>query len=147
MANLILRKPMSEMVTLREAMDRLFDDAFTRPSGLNGFGEVPVIDMYQTNDNVVVKAGLPGLKAEDVQITVTDNMLSLHGEFKEEKEEKEATCHMREHRYGSFKRSLALPSDVQTEKATADFKDGILTITLPKSEAVKPKTISIKATM
>jgi HSP20 family protein len=146
MANLILRKPMSEMVTLREAMDRLFDDAFTRPSGLSGFGEMPVIDMYQTDDKVVVKAGLPGLKAEDVQITVTDNMLSLRGEFKEEKEEKGATYHMREHRYGSFERSVALPTDVQTEKATADFKDGILTITLPKSESVKPKTISIKST-
>jgi HSP20 family protein len=146
MANLILRKPMSEMVTLREAMDRLFDDAFTRPSGLSGFGEKPVIDMYQTDDKVVVKAGLPGLKAEDVQITVTDNMLSLRGEFKEEKEEKRATYHMREHRYGYFERSVALPTDVQTEKATADFKDGILTITLPKSESVKPKTISIKST-
>jgi HSP20 family protein len=145
MANLILRKPMNEMVTLREAMDRLFDDAFTRPLGLGGFADVPAIDMYQTNDKVVVKASLPGLKAEDVQITVTDNTLSLSGEFKEEKEEKEKTYHLREQRFGSFERTIALPTDVETDKATADFKDGVLTITLPKSEAVKPKTISIKA--
>ncbi len=145
MANLILRKPMSEMVTLREAMDRLFDDAFTRPMGLAGFADIPAVDMYQTDDKVVVKAGLPGLKAEDVQITVTDNTLSLRGEFKEEKEEKEKTYHLHEQRHGSFERTIVLPTDVDTAKAEADFKDGILTISLPKSEAVKPKTISIKA--
>jgi len=145
MANLILRKPMNEMVTLREAMDRLFDDAFTRPLGLSNLADMPAIDLYQTEDKVVVKAGLPGLKPEDVQVTVTANTLSLRGEFKEEKEEKDATYHLREQHYGSFERSVTLPTDVETDKATADFENGILTITLPKSEAVKPKTISIKA--
>lgn len=145
MANLILRKPMNEMVTLREAMDRLFEDAFTRPLGLSNLTDLPAIDMYQTEDKVVVKTELPGLKPEDVQVSVTANTLSLRGEFKEEKkEEKDATYHLREQRYGSFERCVALPTDVETDKATADFENGILTITLPKSEAVKPKTISIK---
>ena len=145
MANLILRKPINEMVTLREAMDQLFDDAFMRPIGQGGLGDIPAIDMYQTKDNVIVKAGLPGLKPEDVQISITANVLSLSGEFKEESEQKEKTYHLREQRYGSFERSVALPTDVETEKASADFENGLLTITLPKSEAVKPKMINIKA--
>jgi len=143
--NLVLRKPVDEMVTLREAMDRLFDDAFTRPFSWSGLADVPAIDMYQTEDKVVVKASLPGLNADDVQVSVTDNTLSLRGEFKEEKEEKEKTYHLREQRYGSFERVIPLPTEVETEKASADFKNGVLTITLPKSETVKPKTISIKA--
>jgi HSP20 family protein len=145
MANLILRKPINEVVTLREAMDQLFDDAFMRPMGQGGLGGNPAIDMYQTKDNVIVKAGLPGLKPEDVQISITANVLSLSGEFKEESEQKEKAYHLREQRFGSFERSVALPTDVQTEKASADFENGVLTITLPKSEAVKPKTINIKA--
>jgi HSP20 family protein len=145
MTNLILKRPLNEMVTLREAMDRLFDDAFTRPQGLGAMADMPAIDLYQTGDRVVVKASLPGLKAEDVQITVTENTLNLRGEFKEEMEEKEATYHLREQRFGSFERSVSLPTEVDTNKAAADFKDGVLTISLPKSESVKPRTIHIKA--
>jgi len=137
---------MREMMTLREAMDRLFDDAFTRPiNNTSGFSSIPAIDLFQTEDDVVVKASLPGLKSEDVHISVTNGVLSLSGEFKQEEETKESTYHIREHRQGSFERSLQLPVDVETDKAKADFKDGILTITLPKAEAVKPRTISIKA--
>ncbi len=136
---------MREMMTLREAMDRLFDDAFTRPISLSGVSAMPAIDMYQTDDEVVVKAALPGLKADDVQISVTDDMLTLRGEFKVKNEKKEATYHIREQRYGSFERSVMLPTDVQTEKAKADFENGVLTVTLPKAEAVKPRTITVKA--
>ncbi len=105
---------------------------------------MPALDMYQTGDDVVVKAALPGLKPEDVQISVTANVLTLRGEFKQENDKKEATYHIREQRFGSFERSVMLPTDVQTDKAKADFENGILTITLPKAEAVKPKSISIK---
>ncbi|MFH2038998.1 MAG: Hsp20/alpha crystallin family protein [Chloroflexota bacterium] len=146
MSNIIRWEPMREMMTLREAMDRLFDDAFTRPiNNTSGFSSIPAIDLFQTEDDVVVKASLPGLKSEDVHISVTNGVLSLSGEFKQEEETKESTYHIREHRQGSFERSLQLPVDVETDKAKADFKDGILTITLPKAEAVKPRTISIKA--
>jgi len=145
MSNLIRWEPMREMMTLREAMDRLFDEAFTRPLSLSGVSAMPAIDMYQTDDEVVVKAALPGLKADDVQISVTGDLLTLRGEFKQENEKKDATYHIREHRYGSFERSIMLPTDVQTDKAKADFENGVLTITLPKAEAVKPKTITIKA--
>ncbi|OGN72170.1 MAG: heat-shock protein Hsp20 [Chloroflexi bacterium GWB2_49_20] len=145
MSNLIRWEPMREMMTLREAMDRLFDDAFTRPISMSGFSGTPAIDLYQNDDEVVVKASLPGLKAEDVQITITNGVLSLRGEFKQDDEKKEKTFHIREHRYGSFERSITLPADVQTDKSKADFENGILTITLPKAEAIKPRTISIKA--
>jgi len=146
MSNLIRWEPMREMMTLREAMDRLFDDAFTQPiTTRSGFSGVPAIDLYQTEDEVVVKASLPGLKAEDVHISVTNGILSLAGEYRQDEETKESTYHIREHRQGSFERSLTLPVEVETDKAKADFKDGILTITLPKAEAVKPRTISIKA--
>jgi len=145
MSNLIRWEPVREMMTLREAMDQLFNDAFTRPVSMSGGSVVPAIDLYQNDDSVVVKAALPGLKAEDVQISVTADVLTLRGEFKQENEQKDATYHIREQRYGSFERSIMLPSDVQTDKSKADFENGILTITLPKAESVKPKTITIKA--
>jgi HSP20 family protein len=146
MANLTRWEPVREMMTLREAMDRLFDDAFTRPVFGDGGGSIsPAIDLYDNTDEVVVKAALPGLKADDVQISLTSDVLTLRGEFKQENEQKEANYHIREHRQGAFERMVSLPAEVQTDKAKADFKDGILTITLPKAEAVKPRTISIKA--
>lgn len=145
MSNLTRWEPVREMMTLREAVDRLFDDAFTRPIGTNGGSIIPAIDLYQTDDEVVVKAALPGLKPDDVQITVTNDLLTLRGEFKWENGQKNATYHIREQRHGSFERSISLPVAVQTEKAKADFQNGILTISLPKAESVRPKTISIKA--
>jgi HSP20 family protein len=132
------------MVTLREAMDRLFDDAFTRPLSMAGI-QTPAIDMYQTEDEVVVKASLPGMKTDDVQISITGEMLNIKGEFKEKTETKEKAYHLREQRYGSFERSLGLPTEVVADKAKAEFEDGILTITLPKAEEVRPKTITVKA--
>ncbi|MCD4674268.1 MAG: Hsp20/alpha crystallin family protein [Anaerolineaceae bacterium] len=145
MSNLTLWEPMNEIISLRQAMDQLFNDAYTRPMGISGVSTSPAIDLYQDNDNVVVKAALPGLKAEDVEISVTADVLNLRGEYKQESEQKDATYHIREQRYGSFERAIRLPVEVQTGKAKADFEDGILTITLPKAEAVKPKMISIKA--
>ena len=145
MSNLTRWEPMREMMSLREAMDRLFDDAFTRPISVSGVSGMPAVDMYQTNDDVIVKATLPGLKPEDVDITVTGETLTLRGEFKQENEQKESSYHIRESRFGSFERSILLPTDVKADKAKADFEDGILTITMPIAEEVKPKSIMIKA--
>jgi len=146
MSNLTRWEPVREMMTLREAMDRLFDDAFTRPLSVRDGGwSTPAIDMYQTDNDVVVKAALPGFKAEDVQINVTGDVLAIRGEMKHEEEQKDKAWHIREHRWGSFERSISLPTDVVSEKAQADFDNGILTITLPKAEEVKPKTITVKA--
>jgi HSP20 family protein len=145
MSNLIRWEPAREMMTLREAMDRLFDDAFTRPLSLRDAWSVPAIDMYQTDDEIVVKAALPGIKADEVQINITGEVLTLKGETKHEEEKKEKAWHMREQRWGSFERSIVLPTDVVADKTKAEFENGILTITLPKAEEVKPKVINIKA--
>ena len=146
MSNLTRWEPMREMMTLREAMDRLFDDAFTRPlNARDGGWSAPAIDMYQTDDEVVVRVALPGFKADEVQINVTGDVLTLRGEHKQEEEKKERAWHIREHRWGSFERSVALPTEVTAEGAVADFENGVLTVTLPKAEEVKPKTITVKA--
>ena len=145
MSNLIRWEPARDFMTLREAMDHLFDDAFTRPLTLRDGWSVPAVDMYQTDDEVVVKASIPGFKAEDVQINVTGEILTLRGEVKHEDEKKDKAWHIREQRWGSFERSVALPTDVIADKAKAEFENGILTITLPKAEEVKPKTIAVKA--
>jgi HSP20 family protein len=145
MSNLIRWEPAREMMSLRDAMDRLFDDAFTRPlSGRDGWS-VPAVDMYQTDDEIVVKAALPGIKADEVQINITGEVLTLKGEVKQEEEKKEKAWHIREQRYGSFERSVVLPTDVVADKAKAEFENGILTITLPKADEVKPRTITVKA--
>jgi len=149
MSNLTRWEPVREMMTLREAMDRLFDDAFTRPFSLNREGgstwSSPAIDMYQTDNDVVVKAALPGFKPDEVQINVTGDILTIKGEVKHEEEKKDKSWHIREQRWDSFERSLRLPTGVISDRAKADFDNGILTISLPKSEEVKPKTITVKA--
>ncbi len=144
MTNLTRWEPMREMMSLREAMDRLFDDAFTRPVSLRDLAALPLVDLSQDDDEITVKAVLPGLKPEDVQISITADVLTIKGEFKDEGEDKNRNYLIRERRFGSFERMIQLPTEVQTEKAHADFADGILTIRLPKAEAVKPKSISIK---
>ena len=144
MSNLTRWEPVREMMTLRDAMDQLFDDAFTRPLSASGVSAIPAIDMYQTDDEVVVKATLPGLAADDVDITVTGETLTLRGEYKQETEEKQATYHIREQRSGSFERSLLLPTDVKADKANANFENGVLTIAMPIAEEVKPRSITIK---
>ena len=145
MSDLTHWEPVREMMTLREAMDRLFDDAFTRPISMSAGSVVPAVDLYQTEDEVIVKASLPGLNPDDVHISVTADVLTLSGEYKQDEQRKEATYHIRERRFGSFERSILLPTDVQTDKSKADFENGVLTICLPKAETVKPKTINIKA--
>jgi HSP20 family protein len=144
MSNLIRWEPARDFMTLREAMDHLFDDAFTRPLSVRDGWSVPAIDMYQTDEEIVVKASIPGYKAEEVQISVTGDILTLKGEMKQEDERKERAWHIREQRWGSFERSVSLPTDVVADKAKAEFENGILIITLPKADEVKPKTITVK---
>ena len=145
MSNLIRWEPAREMMTLREAMDHLFDDAFTRPLTLRDGWSAPAINMYQTDDEIVVKASLPGVKADEVQINITGEILTLKGETKQMEENKDQAWHMREQRWGTFERSIALPTEVIADQARAEFENGILTISLPKAEEVKAKTINIKA--
>ena len=143
MSNLVQYKPSRDMMTLREAMDQLFDEAFTRPFGMSEFS-MPAIDLYQTNEDVIVKAALPGMTAKDVDISVAGDMLTLKGEIQRKDEREDAAYLIREQRYGRFERSLMLPTEVQSDKAQAEFENGILTVTLPKAEQVRPKTITVK---
>jgi len=146
MANIIRWEPWSELVSLRDAMDRLFEESIVRPRGWMVPGaEALAIDVYQTKDDVVVKAAVPGLKAEDLDITIVGDTLTIKGEFKKEEKVEEENYIRRERRYGSFCRSIPLPTSVDVDKAGAEFEDGILTLNLPKIEAVKPKTIKVKA--
>ena len=144
MSNLIRFEPIRELLSLREAMNQLFEESYIRPFSMSGGSAMPAIDVYQDNDRVVVKALLPGIESDAVEISVTGDLLTLKGEFHQENEQKDVTYILREQRFGAFERSIRLPTDVQAEKAKAAFESGVLTITLPKAEVVKPKTIKIK---
>ncbi|MBM4401639.1 MAG: Hsp20/alpha crystallin family protein [Candidatus Cloacimonetes bacterium] len=108
-------------------------------------GQGLAVDMYETKDDVVIKTDLPGLKPEEVDITVTGDTVTIRGEKKEEEEEKGKSYLRRERRYERYARSVSLPAAVKADKADAKFVDGTLTLTLPKAEEAKPKTIKVKA--
>ena len=144
--------PFREMAAMREMMDRLFEESFTRPFRMLGTvretTRVLPLDVYETDENVVVRAALPGAKPEDVEINVTGDALTIKGRIHSEAEKEEARkwnwiCN--EVWYGEFVRTLTLPIPVQADKAEATFEDGILTLTLPKAEEIKPKQIKVKA--
>ncbi len=146
--SLIRWDPAREMVSLRDAMDRLLGESFIRPwLGREPFfgGEVLALDLRDTGKEIVVEAAVPGVKPEEVDIQITGNVLTTKGERKEEKEEKEGTYIYREQTFGSFSRSVTLPTEVDVGKAKAEIENGVLTLTLPKSEAVQPKSIKIAA--
>lgn len=141
-------QPFSELMSLRQAMDKLFEDSFVRPSrALADLGEVaaPALDVYQTPNEVVVKAALPGLKPEDISIDITGETLTIRGESKAEQKIKKEDYLYQERRYGAFSRSVALPSGLKPDKAEATMEDGVLTLTIPKAEGVKPKAIKVTA--
>lgn len=144
--NIVRWDPLREVTTLRDAMDRLFEDSFVRSPRL--WPEIGIedlaVDMYQTDNDVIIKASIPGLKPEEVDISITGDVLTIKGEHKEEKETKDQDYFIKERRYGSFSRSLNIPVSVKTDKAEAVFDNGVLTLTLPKAEEVKPKQIKIK---
>jgi len=146
MANLTRWEPAREMLSLREAMDRLFEESFLRP-GYFGLGETPAaalpVDMYETDDALVVKAAVPGLKPEEIEVTITGDLLTIKGEFKSEEKTEKRNYLRQERRFGSFCRQVGLPAGVDSAKAKATFENGMLALELPKVEAVKPKTVKI----
>jgi HSP20 family protein len=129
---------------LRDELDRLFEPF----GGLTGSSQLlsgwnPAIDLYQDKDNVVVKAELPGMKKEEINVSLHDGVLSISGERKSEKKFEDAETYRAERLVGRFQRSVTLPSPVSAEKIKAQYKDGILTVTLPKTEEAKPKQIEV----
>ena len=140
--------PFGELVSLRQAMDRLFEDSFVRPGGwtADGNGGVLPLDIYRTAESLIVKAALPGVKPEDVQVTVEGDTLTIAGEFRDEHSEDERGYVFRELRRGSFSRTVQLPGDVAADRAGAHYEHGVLTLTLPKREEAKPRQIRITPT-
>ncbi|KPL02355.1 MAG: hypothetical protein AMJ73_08860 [candidate division Zixibacteria bacterium SM1_73] len=139
-------RPFRDLISIQDEMNRLFDDFFGRPVTRPEWTEAawcPCVDVSETKDNVIINTEIPGMSKDDVTVSIQDNVLTLSGEKKQEKEEKDANYHRVERSYGSFSRSFTLPTSVQPDKVKATYKDGILRITLPKSEEVKPKQIPI----
>jgi HSP20 family protein len=149
MADLVRWDPFRDMVSLRDAMNRLFEESFVAPLGTQVFrregAEAPAMDVYETDNELVVESSLPGIKPEEVDISVTGNTLTIKAETKKEEEKDEkGKYYCRERRYGLFQRSVSLPVEVDANKAEAVFDNGVLKLTLPKTEAQKPRKIAIK---
>jgi len=140
--------PVRDFVSLREAMDRLFEDSFIRPgTALSGDGANTAfaIDLYETPDAFVLKAPLPGIKPDEIDINATTDGVVIRGELKPDLEVKPETWLRQERRYGKFQRGFTLPTQIDPNKVDATFEHGVLTLTLPKAETVKPKQIKVKA--
>jgi HSP20 family protein len=137
--------PFHEMTTLRDAMNRLMESAFVSPTGLSSGETMPMpIDLSETDTEYTVHASLPGFKPEDVKVSVQNNVLTIEGERKYDREAKEGERNLiSEHRYGKVSRSFSFATPVDADRAQANFEHGVLTLTLPKTEAARPKQIRI----
>ena len=136
--------PFQEMLNLRRTVDRLFDNVSTdhelaQPS-LWGLA----VDVVENIDDFIVKASVPGINPDDLDISYADDTLTIKGEIKSDNEVKENQYHLRERRYGSFTRSISLPTKIKGDAIEASYQNGVITLRLPKAEEVKPKRIAIK---
>jgi len=135
--------PFDRLASLRDEMDRLFDFNFpSRDTGLFS-GWSPALDLYDDKDALVVSAELPGMKKEEINISLHENVLTISGERRHERENKEGETFRSERYFGKFQRSVSLPTKVQVNGVKASYKDGILTVQLPKAEEAKPKQIEV----
>ena len=139
--------PFRELMTIRNTMDRLFDSVIAgSPTTWQPAAWDLALDVTESEDEFTVKASLPGINPDDLEITFTNNTLTIKGETKEEKDVEKAHYHLRERRYGSFARSITLPAGIETDKIQANYEVGVLKLRLPKAEEVKPKKIAIRTT-
>lgn len=145
-----LQSPTTGMTRLRDEMERLFDRFFQEPWGTSLSEEIdsstgwgPRVDLAEKENELIVKADLPGMKPEEVEINITGDVLTVCGEKKQESEEKQPDYHYVERQYGSFRRMIQLPCKVDESAAEARFKDGVLTITMPKHPESTPRRIEV----
>jgi HSP20 family protein len=146
MTNLIRRDPFTD---LRSTMDRLFDEGFSRPwrfINSETYEASMPIEVSETDSELVVKAALPGVQPDEVDITVSNDVLTIKAEHKETTEEGKREFYRREIRYGAFHRSLSLPVKVDADQAEASFDNGVLALRLPKAASIRPKQIKVGAT-
>ena len=138
--------PFRDLRTLQEEVNRLFSTNLTRGFGEEGIGRGawnPSVDIYENKDQIVLEAELPGMKREEIDISVHDGTLTISGERKYEEKNQDANPYRSERFFGRFHRTLALPKPVQADKAKANYKEGILKVILPKTEEAKPKQIQV----
>ncbi len=139
-------EPLSDLLTTQDRFDRLLNGTFSQffsDEGVSARAWAPAVDIYESDDNLVLKAELPGVDPKDVELRVEDSTLYLKGQRRFEREVKEENYHRLEGSYGSFSRTFTLPSSIDADRVKAEYKDGLLTLTLPKREEAKPKTIKI----
>ena len=147
--NIIKYDPFREMRSLQDEVNRLFASSFSRggdESDLMRGAWSPQVDIFENQNEIVLEAELAGMKPEDVDISIENNVLTIHGERKFEKKDESDNFHRVERSYGSFTRSFTLPPTVSSESANAEFENGVLRLTLAKREEAKPRRIEIKAT-
>jgi HSP20 family protein len=140
--------PFREAISLRDAMNELLQESFVRPGGMpaqGGYATLP-LDVCETENEFVVKAALPGIKPDDVQITIHGDTLTIRGESKAEEDKRGEHWHLRERWSGAFQRSVSLATPVDSDKAQARYEHGVLTLTLPKSESARPRQIKVNGT-
>lgn len=144
---LVRWNPWGELFNRRSRVNRIWDDFFDPTTGQANnamdWSWNPVVDVYETDDQFVIKADLPGIAKEDIDLNVKDRVLTLKGERRLEKDGHTENVHSRERFYGRFERAFRLPNHVDGDKITADYKDGVLKIEIPKPEAIKPKQITV----
>jgi len=141
--------PFRDLRTLQEEVNRLFSTNLTRAFGDEGIGRgawAPSVDIYENKDQIVLEAELPGMKQEDFDLSIENNVITLRGERKFEKTEETDNYHRVERSYGSFTRSFTLPQTVSAEGATAEYNNGVLRVTLPKREETKARRIQVSGT-
>jgi HSP20 family protein len=139
--------PFRNVAALQDRINRIFDESFSRTADLNDDISMsawkPSVDIYETDEAIILKAELPGIEKEDVSVEVKDNVLTLKGERTEEKEIKEKNYYRKERTFGTFNRAFNLQHRIQPDKIKARFKDGVLKIEIPKPEEEKPKQITV----
>ncbi len=144
---MIRRDPMSELRNVQEEVNRIFNTTFPKwfqnEEGLVKGNWTPSVDIYEGENSIVLEADLPGLKAEDFRLSIENYVLTLTGERKFEKEAKGESYHRVERQYGSFTRTFSLPTTVNVDQVAAEFRDGVLRVTLPKREEVKARQIQV----
>lgn len=146
MTKLVRWSPFREMMSLRDEFDRLLEESFDAlPSTRWRKTEVwgLAVDMAETEDEFIVKASVPGIDPDGLEITLVDNVLTIRGERREERELDEERYHLRERRFGAFSRSVALPVKVDEDGIKATCENGVLTVTIPKAEEIKPRRITV----
>jgi HSP20 family protein len=136
--------PFNNMLTLREAMSQLFEESYVAPTtGRNGQSFVPALDLSETTDGYLVEVTVPGLKPEEIDVTVENNVLTIKGTLNRTAEDSKRNYHRIERRYGSFQRTIALPTTVKADGIAAELNNGILRLEIPKAEEVKPRRIGV----